>query len=119
MQAVTIALDPTQNAKLPRDMLVESCIQAQMEWEIRILCQGSLWPKWSEVCCISPPGDENPAFSVDESVGSRCHRMEGIKGIGRVICTHRLKDWSQRNQWDFIRTVDVLLMFDGPATIIN
>ena len=28
LQAVMIALDPTQNAKLPRDMLLESCIQA-------------------------------------------------------------------------------------------
>ena len=27
-QAVMIALDPTQNAKLPRDVLLESCIQA-------------------------------------------------------------------------------------------
>jgi|Cyp1metagenome_2_1107374.scaffolds.fasta_scaffold08465_14 transcription antitermination factor NusG len=28
LQAVMIALDPTQNAKLPRDVLLESCIQA-------------------------------------------------------------------------------------------
>ena len=40
-QAVMIALDPTQNAKLPRDMLLESCLQATSS-RIRFL---SLFPK--------------------------------------------------------------------------
>lgn len=50
-QAVMIALDPTQNAKLPRDMLLESCIQILTSYRRRCLDYNTNSVKKTLVTC--------------------------------------------------------------------